>query len=213
MIRVHHGRPRSAAARQGLARDTALILGSALAAILLSRLLVGGGSVVATASPTPVSSFEVIGDGGTPVNYTLPPLTTLGPVVNPTVGFGATPTPVPFITLGPPTPTPAAAASASVKPTAAPKPTKTPAPIVVASFSCARSVGWVLTCTDQSTNATSWLWDWGDGTTTTGKVPPPHTYASTYSSVIVTLTIKPSGFNSSESIEFILIPAAATATP
>lgn len=169
MIRVRQARSRSSLARQGLVRDTLIILGGALAAILLAQLTTSHGPATATGSPTPPSSEEVV-VGNSQAFLTLPPLSTIGEIVNPSTGFGATPTPVPFITLGPPTPTPSAgpggSPGATIKPTPKPtvKPTPTAPPIVLASFTCTQVPGTTtVNFTDTSSGQpTSWSWTFGD---------------------------------------------------
>ena len=211
MIRVRQARSRSSLARQGLARDTLIILGGALAAILLTRLVGTQGTAVATASPTPPSSAEVV-TVGSQVVLTLPPIVTLGPIVNPSAGLDATPTPVPFETLGPPTPTPpvepspGATVKPTPKPTAKPVPTPTQTPITVAGFSCVASAGYVLTCTDKSTNPTTWSWNWGDGSPPDTTKNAVHTYAVGTLTATVTLSITGPGGSSSDSQFFTLVP-------
>ena len=49
--------------------------------------------------------------------------------------------------------------------------------------------GMVLTVTDHSTNASSYTWDFGDGSTqVTGSAPSPHTYAATGTYTIIEIT-------------------------
>ncbi len=60
----------------------------------------------------------------------------------------------------------------------------------VAGFSCTPDSGdapLTITCTDSSTNATRWLWDFGDGQTSTER-NPQHEYTSAGSPFTVTLT-------------------------
>ena len=85
-----------------LARDTLTILGAVLAAVLGWQLLGGfdAGAAGGRGSP-PAETGIVVGSLGT--IPTIPPLETLGPIVNPRVGVDASPTPVPFATLGPTT--------------------------------------------------------------------------------------------------------------
>ncbi len=116
-----HARPsvraRSRPTRRGLVIDAATILGTAVIALLVAQVAAPGGLVGSTASPQPQDSGIVIGGETGSANLTLPPLTTLGPAVNPSAGLDATPTPVPFATLAPrkssppatPNPTPATA--------------------------------------------------------------------------------------------------------
>jgi len=172
-------------ARRAVARDTGTILGGALIAILASRLL-GGGIVIDPASPTPAESGVVIDGGSLPPLPTLAPLATLGPVVNASVGFKATPTPIPIITLPPPTP------RATPRPTPRPtaKPTKTPAPppAPVADFTCSSSVPLTIEFADASTGLIdSWSWAFGDGTMSFQQ-NPTHVYSDT-GPYDVTLTV------------------------
>jgi Flp pilus assembly protein TadG len=97
----------------------------------------------------------------------------------------ATPTPSPTPVGATPTPTPV---GATPTPTAAPTATPTPVTCVLPSAgftfevtgSPSNQAPQIVTVTDTSTTLscgiTSWLWTWGDGTTTLGKVPGPHTY-------------------------------------
>lgn len=89
---------------------------------------------------------------------------------------GPTPTPTP-------TPTPVPSASPSPTPTPTPQPCTVPS----AGFSftatpASNRAPVVLTVTDTSTSVncgiTSWLWTWGDGTTSLGRTPGPHTYVA-----------------------------------
>jgi hypothetical protein len=182
--------------RRGIARDTLTILGGALLAVIAAQLTMPapGGA----AGSQPPDTGEVIGGESQAPGPTFPPIQTIGQVVNPSVHLEATPTPIPVITLGPPTPSPSPTPSVSAsrgptpKPTAthkatpppSPSPQASPTPVpLVASFSCTPAesggpylVGVVVTCTDSSTGATGWTWDFGDGTTNTTKNPPAHTY-------------------------------------
>lgn len=171
-----------------VARDTLTILGFALLAVVLGNLAGLGGPVGDLSSPTPEDSSTIIGGGSLPPRPTFPPIDTLGPIVNPTVGFQATPTPIPIITLGPPTQSPSPSVAPSRKPTPKPPPTPTPTPtptlppIPSAAFTCAVN-GLALSCSvDSQAGATSWSWDWGDGSALDIGPTAQHTYPgpSTY---------------------------------
>src|SRR3954471_10505067 len=97
--RVAFGR---STARRALARDTLTLLGGALLAITIARLVVPENPAGATSSPTPEDTGGIVARGSNGPGLTLPPLDTLGPLVNPSTGLSATPTPIPIITLGPP---------------------------------------------------------------------------------------------------------------
>jgi Flp pilus assembly protein TadG len=96
----------------------------------------------------------------------------------------ATPTPTPTPVGATPTPTPV---GATPTPTAVPTATPTPVGCVLPSAGFTFDYGTpshqapqTITVTDTSTTVacgiTSWLWTWGDGTTSLGKLPGPHTY-------------------------------------
>jgi outer membrane biosynthesis protein TonB len=211
MARAKPARALGSTTRRGIARDTLTILGGALLAVVAAQLTMSV-PAGATGSPTAPDTGEVIGGDSQDPGPTFPPIETIGQIVNPSVHLEATPTPIPIITLGPPTPSPSVppspGPSASVKPTprptathkATPSPAPTPtasptSPPLIASFSCSPAenggpyVGGVtVTCTDASTGATGWTWDYGDGTTDTGQSPSPHLYALP-GSYTITLTI------------------------
>ncbi|MCE3277980.1 MAG: domain containing protein [Bacteroidetes bacterium] len=58
---------------------------------------------------------------------------------------------------------------------------------VTSNFTTNTSSAFTASFTNTSTSATSYLWDFGDGTTSTATTPPPHTYSSanTYSVKLV----------------------------
>jgi len=102
-------------------------------------------------------------------------------------------------------PTPPPTEGPTPTPEVTPPPTPIPPP--QAHFNCTPEPGLVLSCTDSSTDATSWTWDWGDGSVDTGSNPPDHTYASDISPVTVTLTVDgPGGPADPLSKVYILIP-------
>jgi hypothetical protein len=87
--------------RTQITRDTATILATALVTLLAWQLLAGGAAGPGASGSPPGDSAGGIGSlEGIP---TLPPVDTLGPIVNPSVNLDATPTPVPFETAGPTT--------------------------------------------------------------------------------------------------------------
>ena len=190
---IEHAHPRvRTSSRRAVARDTLIILATTLSAIAVAQLA-SGGSIGPQFTPQPIDSGVVVGADSAGPALTQPPIPTIGQVVNGSAGLDATPTPIPIITLAPPTPTPSPGPSAkptpkpSAKPSAKPSPTPPPAP--VAGFACT-PVGLVLTCTDSSTHAVSWDWDWGDSQAhDTIATPPPHTYAAE-GCYVVTLTVQ-----------------------
>jgi hypothetical protein len=145
MPRVTHAAPPSDVARRAVARDTATILVAVALALGIAQLAGLAGAV--EPDPTQPGSEEVIGVASGEPLLTLPPLATIGQIVNPSAGLDATPTPIPIITLGPPSPspseTPRVTPGSSLKPTAKPtvKPTikpstSVPPPPLVAAMSC-----------------------------------------------------------------------------
>jgi hypothetical protein len=101
-LRVMHVRRARVGARAQIARDTATILATAVVAVLGWQLL-GGGAAGSPEDSGPPAQDTGIVIGSFDVEPTLPPVDTLGPIVNPSIGIDATPTPVPFETLGPTT--------------------------------------------------------------------------------------------------------------
>ena len=188
--------------RRQLWRDSATILMGVVLALLVGQILVPAQTAGPAGSPTPLPSTIAIGSVGPPGTVlpgSVPPPPTFGPIINPSLGIDASPTPIPVITMGP-TPSPTPSASPSVRPTGSikptpkptPKPTKTPAPtptpgptpeptLPPPSAQFTFSVD-VLTVTFDNnstgvvTGETSWLWEFGDGTTATQRNPDPHTY-------------------------------------
>lgn len=162
-----------------MGRDTLTILGGALLAVILGNLAGYGAAVGDLASPTPEDSSTIIGGGSLPPVVTFAPIETLGEIVDPTVGFEASPTPIPVITLGPsPSPTPRQTTRPSAAPSRTPGPTPVPPP-PVAGFTCTPVGSLVVSFANTSTGVmSSWLWDLGDGTTSTAQAPPDHTYAA-----------------------------------
>jgi Flp pilus assembly protein TadG len=96
----------------------------------------------------------------------------------------ATPTPSPTPVGATPTPT---AVGATPTPTAVPTASPTPVSCVIPSAGFTFDYGTpshqspqTITVTDTSTSQacgiSTWFWTWGDGTTSLGKIPGPHTY-------------------------------------
>jgi hypothetical protein len=93
---------------------------------------------------------------------------------------GGTPTAAPTAT---PTPTPTGTAAPTATPTATPITCTLPsAGFTFTSSPASHQAPVTVNVTDTSTSIscgiTSWLWTWGDGTTSLGKVPGPHTYVA-----------------------------------
>ena len=209
--------------RRQLWRDTAIILSGIVIALLIAQVLLPGAGGTAMASPTPITTGFGAGPTASPDGG---PSASSVPLVDPSLGIDATPTPIPVVTL-PPTgsaaPTqPNSTPAATPKPTRTPKPTTAPSPVPtleptptpeitplpkpVAIFDCTPLAGLLLSCSESSTDATSWLWDWGDGTQDSGSNPGPHTYASDLSPVTVTLTVTGPGGTDAASHQYTLVP-------
>jgi PKD repeat protein len=185
-MKEHRLQPRMSGRRRAVAGDTVIILGGAVVAAIIAQLAMGGGQGAGQPTETPPSSEIVVGVGTGGPGPTIPPLPTIGQIVNPSVAIDATPTPIPIITLGPPTPSPSAtvAPSATTKPT--PKPTAkpsappTPAPTPDVAFVCNVNGldSYELDCSQtNSAYTTSWIWKWGDGMQTTNGPSDIHHYA------------------------------------
>jgi hypothetical protein len=96
----------------------------------------------------------------------------------PVVGNSAAPTASPS-----PSPSPSGSASPSASPSATPITCTLPsAGFTYTSTPPSNQSPVTVNVTDTSTSIscgiTSWLWTWGDGTTSLGKVPGPHTYVA-----------------------------------
>ncbi|HJW21166.1 MAG TPA: PKD domain-containing protein, partial [Candidatus Limnocylindrales bacterium] len=132
------GRPRTRTTRGALLRDSSTLVGAALLAVVAFQVLSGAGPGATPGYSTPPGQTGVaVGSLG--AGTTLPPLTTLGPIVNPGIHLEATPTPVPVITLPPLKPR----ARPTPKPT--PRPTATTPPSV--TVSCGVVSGQQVNCT------------------------------------------------------------------
>jgi len=120
--------------RRILWRDSAFILIGVVVALLLAQFLLPRDGATGSDDPTEIPTGAVLGLTSAP--RTLAPGETfgpIGPILDPSLGIGATPTPIPVITLGPtqrPTPTPSTAPGATPTPTPriTPKPTTAPPP-------------------------------------------------------------------------------------
>jgi Flp pilus assembly protein TadG len=126
-----------------------------------------GGNQNVTFSGSATSNLETLPISG---QNTPAPTSTATPTATPTptaTAVGATPTPTPA-----PTATPTATVNTCILPSAG--------FTVVVSGSNSHQPPQTVTVTDTSTTQacgiTSWFWTWGDGTTSLGKVPGPHTY-------------------------------------
>ena len=198
--------------RLTLWRDVSALLFGAVAIVLIFQLTLGNGGETATGTSSPGPSAEqtdvaVIGtDTPAPTSES-----TIGPVINPSLipVIQATPTPVPIITLPPtPVPTPRITPRPTVRPVTTPKPTvkpsaaptpmvtpvPTPAPpvaqISASPATCGSSPILVNFDASTSTGATSWSWNFDDGTSGPGETIS-HTFTATVSqtqfSVILTV--------------------------
>lgn len=193
--------------RRVLWRDSATILIGVVLALLAVRFLLPSGPSVAAGSPSPDDTSIIAAVSPTPTTLAATPIPTIGQIVNPSLHLRATPTPIPVITLPPatptPKPTPTLAPGATPKPTlkpgttpkpsATPKPTAPPAP-VISAMNCSVA-SYTVTCSGSALYcSTTWpciyTWSWGDGTTSTGKAPAPHTYPTLTATYTVKLTVK-----------------------
>jgi hypothetical protein len=184
--------------RRQLWRDTALLLSVLLVVLAGANLILPGLAGAPGASPTAIPTGVVAGGksaapsaqaSAASAQPSVAPTSTphSGPAITqPPTGTaapthpGATPRPTPR-TTPPPTPvpptpraTPPPTPRITPAPTAEITPTPTPAP-PVAAFT------WdplllVVTFTNTSTGDNSWLWDFGDGTTSSEQNPPAHVY-------------------------------------
>jgi hypothetical protein len=105
-VRVRATRPErvryvGATRRRVLWRDTATILIGVVLALLAVRFLLPSGSPTAGGSPSPDASSVIVAASPTPTALLLPPIPTIGQIVNPSLNLRATPTPIPVITLPP----------------------------------------------------------------------------------------------------------------
>lgn len=113
-------------AKRLLWRDSATILVGVVLALLAVQLFLRFGPATSSSSPSPFSSVVVVGPGDSPGSSSGPG-STLGPVVDPSLGIDVRPTRRPDRTL-PPTGTQAPTITQPPGPTATPRPTRTPTP-------------------------------------------------------------------------------------
>lgn len=182
--------------RRQLWRDSATILIGIVFVLLVFQVLGPRGTgVIGDAA-----SASQSGDGleALPPRASLPPGQTFGAVLDPSLGIDATPTPIVARTL-PPTGTSAPRPTPKPTPRTTPRPTHTstpptapptpePTPLVTpeatpppapptAAFSWSQGLPLTIDFTNGSSGETSWLWDFGDGETSTLQ-NPNHTYPS-----------------------------------
>ena len=169
--------------RRQLWRDTAVILSGLGAVLLIANLVFPEITGLIGASPSQSASGTTAGPSASPLGATGP---TQEPVVGPGAGSAAPRTPVPAVTQPPtgtsapstprpirtpkptrtpPTPTPTPTPSPTPTPTPTPEITPEPPPSPVAAFTWSQSLPLTISFSDASTGETDWLWDFGDGTT------------------------------------------------
>jgi hypothetical protein len=156
---------------------------------------VGAGATRATSSPT--------------VPPTAKPAVTPSPTATPVPSSKGAPAPTPRRTPRPtptPTPTPTATPTPTPKPTpkptAKPTPTPTPAPPVAkisVSATCTSASASITFDASGSTHASSYHWDFDDGTTSASKVIG-HAFDGSQSSYTVILTVSGSGGEDAEAV-------------
>lgn len=204
--------------RRVLWRDSATILIFVILALLGARFLLPGGSPGASPSPGETESVaDLTSIPSLDGSFGQTPVPTLGGIVNPSLNLNATPTPPPLITLPPitprpsPSPSPSPTPGPSHTPRPTPRPTKTPTPTPiktptptplppVAGFSCTQEPAtFIEDFTDSSSGSiTSYLWDFGDGTTSIAQ-NPTHNYGA-IGSYQVNLTVTGPGGQNSQSL-------------
>lgn len=135
-----------------------------------------------TATPAPAVTQPPTGTAA-PTQPRVTPHPTTRPTPTPTPRRTPTPTPAPTPTPNPtPTPTPT--------PTPEITPTPTPAP-PTAAFTWSQTIPLVVSFTSTSGGETDWLWDFGDGATSTQQ-NPDHTYLEA-KDYVVRLTVSGPG--------------------
>lgn len=185
-------------AKRLLWRDSATILVGVVVALLVVQLFLRFAQGTTSSSPSPAQSEIVVGPDGSDGSSAAPG-STLGPIVDPSLGIDVRPTRRPSVTLpptgtqppGPPaTPRPTRTERPTLPPTPRPTPTPSPTPVItpsptpaptepppptpappVAGFAWAQSLPLTIDFTNQSTGDTSWSWDFGDGTTSEEQNP------------------------------------------
>ena len=166
-------------AKRLLWRDSATILVGVVVALLAVQLFLRFAPATLSSSPSPAS--EILVGPGDSTGSSSGPGSTLGPVVDPSLGIDVRPTRRPQITLPPtgsqpPTPgaTPRPTRAPTAPPTAAPTqppvtdppvtdPPPPPPPPPNAQVTCDAPVGQTVTCTSSSTDilSNSEVWDMG----------------------------------------------------
>jgi hypothetical protein len=199
--------------RRLLWRDSATILLGVVLALLTGQALLPRSTGLVSGEPTGIPTGVAI--GLSPPPFALPPGSTFGQILDPSLGIDATPTPIPVVTLGP---TPTAAPTPTPTPRITPRPTRTPKPPPTAPptpppppptppptapppspnavVSCGQPAGPTVTCTSSSTDFlnSSEVWDMGrpgalvNGGDGIGSITWTYTDLGPYT-VTVTLTV------------------------
>jgi hypothetical protein len=179
--------------RRQLWRDTAMILGGIVVALLIGQLVLPQAGGTAAASPTP--SPTVLAPSPTASPDAGPTAPSSPPLVDPSLGIDAKPTRIPVVTLPPtgtaapthPGPTPAATPKPTRKPSPTPAPTPVPTPVPTpaptpvpaphAAFTWSQDgLTTSVSFADGSTGVVdTWSWDFGDGGSS-GEANPSHDY-------------------------------------
>ena len=192
-------------------RDASAVLFAVVAVVLIVQLALGNrdGDVAVVGSATPSLEPSDVAIVITPEPSPSPsPTPTLGPVVDESLlpSLEASPTPVPVITPAPtPAPTPRVTPRPTRTPTPTPAPTKTPTP---PNAVISQPVGTQSICANQSltfsavgsTGATSYSWNFDDGSIISG-VTVAHSFSGSKPSYGVVLTVSgPGGPNDFASV-------------
>ena len=181
-------------AKRLLWRDSATILVGVVVALLAVQLFLRFAPATLSSSPSPAS--EILVGPGDSTGSSSGPGSTLGPVVDPSLGIDVRPTRRPQITLPPtgsqpptpgatprptraPTAPPTAAPTLTPSPTPAPTPTPTPTPTPEPPLAPTADFTWsqeglttAVNFTDASTGQIgAWHWDFGGGNTSDQQNP------------------------------------------
>ena len=202
--------------RRQLWRDSATLLSAVIVALLVFQLVGGLGSTLPDASPSPTPAGP---DGGSlATEPSLAPGETLAPIVDPGVGFDATPTPIPRRTLPPtgthaptlpprptprpttnpaPTPTTRPVPTPPPTPTPTPTPQPTPTPAPHADFTWSQEgLTTTVDFSDASTGVIdTWSWDFGDGGSS-GSPNPNHDFGAADIYQVTLTVVGPGGSDS-----------------